>query len=630
MLHFLIFFLLCRDFLTSVSKGHHAILSLYSDVSSQSSRCELIPLGTRYDGLANFVLAPNDLTKRRLMRRKQHPIESSGQRADVEVLESEVTNDTACVTLNDETSIWNLESLNTRKYGGGLDITSAFSSHKRLMYQNDVLKQNSLSLRQLYTHKKLESNVISQNETILEVFSSGISKSKTSTCDICLPMLIDIFPSCVSISDLVLVKPLRETLDCTQQVSVSVLQERFYIFDHFSFLQNVFLLGDVSTVFASLRESLFDKGNIGGSSFGARGYQYQEQHQLDILLGSLSDSIMLRICNALPSNFSESLVSVTFSATGSHESDHEKQNNGIKASSRSGDGNESRPSAAPYANSVAERLYLSLNNLVIQMHYPSPLSEILCPDSVATYNLHLRFLLKVTLCCWTSEKLWKEATGSGSYLTQLCTTRISVENPNAGSLRQLHRSCMMGLQWIIYVSRALESFYLHEIHNVQCVKFRESLHQTISGSSLQEGGSKISIQTLAESHDIYLNRISSSVHFLQSTVLRATRESISALGVFGEAHVAAEGNKALFSHSFNDNGRGPSRENNDTAVVKIVLSRLTHAASKMKQAQSTIVELVDVVERMYQHQQDLSVDDTRHVIALRSLLGHISNADIID
>ena len=71
-------------------------------------------------------------------------------------------------------------------------------------------------------------------------------------------------------------------------------------------------------------------------------------------------------------------------------------------------------------------------------------------------------------------------------------------------------------------------------------------------------------------------------------------------------------------------------------VYKIISSRLSHAANKMKQAQESIIALVNEVERLHddqqhQHQQQcLSGEEARHVSALRALLGHISNSGGID
>ena len=136
------------------------------------------------------------------------------------------------------------------------------------------------------------------------------------------------------------------------------------------------------------------------------------------------------------------------------------------------------------------------------------------------------------------------------------------------------------------------------------------------------------------------------MYFLQTEVLTAVQTSVSALGVFEEAHVAAEANKALLSErereressvrSGNGSGSGSRHEvdNATLMVYKLICSRLSHAANKMKQAQESIVALVDRVESLYQqhqqHQQDWTADDVRHVAAMRSLLGHISHSGGVD
>lgn len=212
---------------------------------------------------------------------------------------------------------------------------------------------------------------------------------------------------------------------------------------------------------------------------------------------------------------------------------------------------------------------------------------------------------------------------------------------------------MTGLQWIIYISRALESFYLHEIHHVQSVQFKDFLSLLTNATATVGTASNISISTLAESHELYLNRVSSCVNFLQPEVLSAVQASVSALGVFEEAHVAAEANKVLLSameeergggsggsfghhsHSHSTSGGSDLGSANATNMVhKVVCSRLTHAASKMKQAQEGIVSLVDRVEGLHRqqqlNQQGMTAAEVQHMTAMRSLLGHISNSGGID
>lgn len=612
--------------------------------------------------------------------------------------------------------------------GGGDDgdhiLASSFSSHKHMLYTHEVLKRNYQSLRRPYLHLPSSPSLPvggghnaghgdgsggsgNNNEFHEDESSPGVPSHVVNSADtdmhtdmhtdthvpksseqeavttISLPLLADIFPSMSLLSNLVMFLPLRNTLTCTQQTSVNVLHERFHLLQHFSFLQSVFLLGEVSTVFASLREQLFaDSGASSSSAVGRYRPQHQQYHHTN-MLRAISDSVMLRISQYLPENFSESLVSVTFAASSSPTTtDHNSSNNtptDVHSASNSSSGSSSdTPNALPLGSSggysQAERLFLSLDHLLVQIHYPPPLSDVLPPPAVSTYNTHLQFLLKITLCCWASEKLWKLSTGSGSFLTQLCSSRRHRQGrPGAAALsssysdsdldskatlRHLHRTCMTGLQWVIFVSRALESFYLHEVHHVQWQQFRDTLHSSSatvmsSSQSLGDGNdASISISTLAERHELYLNRVSSCVHFLQAVVLGAVQASVSALGVFEEAHVAAEANKTLLSERERDmdrdregsSGRGSGRgsggkeeEGADSATLmvhKIICSRLSHAANKMKLAQESIVSLVDGVEGLYQqhqqHQQDLTADDVRHVTALRSLLGHISHSGGID
>ncbi len=636
-------------------KTTHAALGLYDRISPLDARGVTVrvcdgPDGDVGDG--NLIISSRLYATGRRKRRVR------GREERCDTLSSAVTCDHSGCNDDSGSSRTNhhltddiqLTNNHPSDYGGGDDsehvLASSFLSHKNMLYTHDVLRRNSQALRHPYIRTPLPSgrhNSDIDTEPCTEIDTSYVTPDTDGVTNpdaevsnaICLPLLVDLFPSTAILSHLLMLQPLRNTLCCTQQTAVNILQEKFHLLQHFSFLQSVFLLGEVSAVFAALREQLFADSE-GNSSTSVGRYQLQQYHHTN-MLRAISDSAMLRISQLLPLNFSESLVSVTFAAgpgdaptagnTGSSSAD---------------------PLLVSSGFSQAERLYSSLDQLMVQIHYPPPLSDVLPPPAVSTYNTLLQFLLKITLSCWVSEKLWKQSTGSGSFLTLLCSTRSRVgasaarthssSGSSSGTLRRLHRSCMTGLQWIIYVSRALETFYLHEIHQVQSPQFTAALHSTLRGSSTHStSGDNVSVSTLAERHEIYLNKVTSCVQFLQPVVLGAIHASVSALGVFEEAHAAAEANKALLLVK---EGRGDSvkaQEESDSAnimVQKIICSRLTHAATKMKQAQEQIVSLVDRVESLHrqyqQHQQGLTADDVRHMTAMRSLLGHISNSGGID
>ena len=185
---------------------------------------------------------------------------------------------------------------------------------------------------------------------------------------------------------------------------------------------------------------------------------------------------------------------------------------------------------------------------------------------------------------------------------------------------------MTGLQWIIHASRALESFYLHEIHNVQYPNLNATLEEIYSHERCRS-----SISHLSNIHDDYLNQVTSCVEFLNYEVMATLESTITALGVFNETHNTAEANKTLLvaSGDMNDNS-----SSNLEMVMKVLNSRLSHASNKMIHAQESIILLIDKVEKLYHrhevHQQELGRDEVRYISALRSLLGHISRSKAID
>ena len=297
-----------------------------------------------------------------------------------------------------------------------------------ILYQNDVIKFNALSLRNDYHHQHhpkespsvpqplplpLPRDVVSDNDEdniLYDGRSVSRDDSNGSGSGICLPFLVDIFPSTSMVVNTVHLRSVMTTITTTQRQSVHLLRDEYHLYDHFCFLQSVLLLGNVSNVFASLREHVFSGSGSslgrrfrgGGSGSGSGGGS--GGGHLNNLLSGLADSIMIKVANYLPVNFSESLVTVAFSTT-------------TTTTVGSGSG------TSPMVFSEAEQLLLALDHLMIQLHYPSPLSEIFTSTTITIYNNHMTFLLKVTLCRWTSEKLWKQSTSSASLLTQLCAIK---------------------------------------------------------------------------------------------------------------------------------------------------------------------------------------------------------------
>lgn len=329
----------------------------------------------------------------------------------------------------------------------------------------------------------------------------------------------------------------------------------------------------------------------------------------DNLLREISSSIRQRVIGMLPSGFSEALVSVSFldyeDFVGGHSFD---DTSSLESSSQVG--SESGSRRPSFALSEAERMFNALSSLTLEIHYPSPMSEVIPPVAVSSYNSIMQFLLKIMLCCWTSEKLWKESTGSCSFLTTVCSNGVTEDSLAIGKLRHLHRTCMVALQHIIFVTRALESYYLNQIHNV--------LFQRLSAAACSAFASSPSVARLAESHASFLKGTASCTQFLQSLVVKVVHEGIVAMGVFDEAHAAAEANRGLI-HTSGASSALPL----DNMTYKIIHSRLTHAANKMSRVQGSIVQFVDTVESLHGKLQDLDGDDMHHVVALRCLLGSL-------
>jgi hypothetical protein len=195
---------------------------------------------------------------------------------------------------------------------------------------------------------------------------------------------------------------------------------------------------------------------------------------------------------------------------------------------------------------------------------------------------------------------------------------------------------MSGLQWIIHICKTLESFYLNEIHNILWFKFNEVYKQYNSSKSVLPADNMkcerkwegLSISSVTHNHEIFLNSITKCVSFLQSNILKIIKESIVALGLFDEAHEAADANyQLLFPSTFTKSSSNKLLTNDlenhslDEMSMKIILSRLNHTANRMSKFQVLKNELLDTIEELF-HQQDTSKENQVYVAALRSLLSH--------
>ena len=591
-----------REFRCSVMKTTQALVSLYANVSVCGKLCGVKHGNVTKSG-PSFVIDSTHYNKRRKWRNVI--LQHDAERDNVE--ESLADNICAISKYNITSDVSNRNDSHTdfQKVLTFKDrvLVTSFSSYQNILYQNDVFASNSETLQKYCKASNSKTEFIAKKAVKGTTGNIDGSSSIVKT-NVCFPLLVDIFPSMSLLCNIVQMKSLHNSIACVQQMSVNVLRERFHLSSHFSFFRLVFLLGDVSGVFADLRIKLFNCDNNSG-------FRRVQAAQQSYQTRAISDSIMSKVVSHLPPNISESLVSVAFA----------RKEKDVKC------GNDHMGITSGKTFSEAEKLYSILDDLVIELHYPSPLSEIFSPSAISVYNEHLKYLLKVTLCCWTSEMLWKQSTGSNSFLTQICTGRTlrSEWNEKMLSLQHLHRSCMTGLQWIIHASRALESFYLHEIHNVQYPNLNATLEEIYLHESCRS-----SISHLSNIHDDYLNQVTSCVEFLNYEVMATLESSITALGVFNETHNTAEANKTLLvaTGDMNDNS------SNFEMVMKVLNSRLSHASNKMNYAQESIILLIDKVEKLYHrhevHQQELGRDEVRYISALRSLLGHISRSKAID
>jgi hypothetical protein len=336
--------------------------------------------------------------------------------------------------------------------------------------------------------------------TPLSLPSATPQVSPTSTLDswvIAIPThlldLCELFPSSSLLLREFCLDPLSDTLFISQQHALRALlssgdspsRQSFHLIDHLQFVRKVFLLGDpllYEPLWEFLQRQTID--------------QHPQRQSSKLVAQNLIASIEQNIHSILPRSLAESYVVVKERYQPSDEG---------AGGSRAFD----KPAV----------LYHLLDSIHIEIHYLPPLSGIFSPDVLSGYASCLSLLLKLQCSIWSGEIVWKQVVSSSASALHRQGYSLHDSIPTETtfmSFRDITRSCVSGLHWLLHVLRALRHFYLHEIHQVGWT----SLTEFISSDRCS------SVEELLSAHESYLTKIQSLLAFLRPKIEELLRKGL--------------------------------------------------------------------------------------------------------
>lgn len=332
--------------------------------------------------------------------------------------------------------------------------------------------------------------------------------SALRSCPIAVPAslldLCEILPSLNLLLAEFCLGPLSDTLLISQQHALRALlgkgespsRQSFHLLDHLQFVRKVFLLGDpllYEPLWEFLQRQTID--------------QRQQRQSFKPVAQDLISLIEQNIHSSLPPSLMQSHVV-------------------IKERYESTTGKES-------VSDKTAILYHLLDSIHIEIHYLPPLSSIFSPEVLSVYSNCLSLLLRLQCSIWSGEILWKQVISSSSSALQRQGYSLHDSIPTETtfmSFRDITRSCVSGLHWLLHVLRALRHFYLHEIHHV-CWS---SLMDFISSDRCS------CVEDLLRSHEGYLTRIQSLLTFLRPRIEELLRRGLKCILSLEEMNAVLE------------------------------------------------------------------------------------------
>jgi hypothetical protein len=387
-------------------------------------------------------------------------------------------------------------------------------------------------------------------------------------------------------------------------VDLLVSKDHFDILTKLAFLRNVWLLGKGNIVFEPIREILL-LGNIStalvplvrqsrgpGDEGRGLGWSGKDAEMVRAMCLALEENVR----SFVPNGITESMVSVDMvSEDGASDNSSLEQQRQLQDKRR------------PQPRTVLMIDYF-VQSLSMQLHLTVPLVEVISGGQITMYNASFKALLRVHICLWSAEILWKKVTNSHLTLSRFSSQSLDVSrggnrrgdgDGHVGAScvlsdpRQMFSNCASGIQWILHITKALHSFYLHHLHDTHLCVLEASI------------GRAQSVADLKESHHQYVTSCYECLHFLSSIVegllfYVEVYSGLYAMGRLDEAFVTAEATVvgACDEDSLDDTygtQRSSARGNDikfSAATIGILKSRLDHTSRAFSSARDRIKDLI--------------------------------------
>ena len=420
-------------------------------------------------------------------------------------------------------------------------------------------------------------------EDSTELHSGGDSATQL------LPRLCDVYPSSLLLTQHLCYGPLNDTLLACQRRAVKLLMSStgHNLAEHFRFFRRAFFLGDGSHIFEPIREQLLvQRISVALSPLmrpALTGSQSSHWRPKDAqLVRSMCRSVETNVHTILPPNIAEGMVSVDTLPDREVEQSEERQ---------------SKDSETVNGGSRGLMVDHFLKALSVQIHLTAPLVEIITGPQITTYNSLLKVLLRNQICLWSAEMLWMKITSAHAPLNIFCSQCQKDARDHAVTHTGITtildpplmlQTCASGIQWLLHITKALQSFYLHHLHNTHLRVLERSIRHSHS------------VSEIISSHEEYMQSASECVTFLSAKVDSVINAGLYAVGRLEEAFAAADAAQSVFLEQVEPNSDprkiGKSTTNFSDATAGILRSRLGHTSRAFSSTRERIKDLISTLD----------------------------------
>ncbi len=218
--------------------------------------------------------------------------------------------------------------------------------------------------------------------------------------------------------------PLYRTIRDASLAAVNYINEKYYLFDNFRYLQDVFLLAQYQA-----KQSLYIEKYEALRLLDNEIYHNNQSNNRGLLtlFSNLSESISSRLDTTKPAN---GVTYITFTS-----SFLSKLSSNYKEVALTGDD-----------TSIIKLIH----GVTVEVQHSWPLSEIFSPSTLIRYNNILKFLLLLNINKWRIEKIWKVAMSSSLLMTNTYDDK---------HVKGIIGRCRAGLALLINSIGAISSHY---------------------------------------------------------------------------------------------------------------------------------------------------------------------------